>query len=92
MRFEVVVLPAAEVARANDLDRVRQGVAAAVGAIGDLKRGARVAQSYGEHPLTAFRRPHRARTAVAGAFGGMQPEPRRVPEPGPCNPVPGGLR
>jgi len=70
MRFEVVVLPAAEVARANDLDRVRQGVAAAVGAIGDLKRGARVAQSYGEHPLTAVRRPAFAMSPDLADFSG----------------------
>ena len=70
MRFEVVVLSAAEVDRANDLGRVRQGVAAAIGAIGDLKRGARVAQPYGEHPLTAVRRPAFAMSPDLADFSG----------------------
>ena len=82
MRFEVVVVPVVEVDRAKDLDRIRQAVAAAIGAIGDLDRAARVAPSYSEYPQTAVTRPHGARTAVAGAFGGTQPEPARAPSPG----------
>ena len=92
MRFEVVVVPVVEVDRAKDLDRIRQIVAAAIDAIGDLDRAARVALSCSEYPQTAVTRPHGARTAVVGAFGGTQPEPAR-PMPGPRNPVPaGGLR
>ncbi len=87
--FEVVV-PVVEVDRAKDLDRTRQVVAAAIGAIGDLDRAARVAPSYSEYPQTAVTRPHGAHTAVAGAFGGTQPEPARAPKPGPRNPVPAG--
>lgn len=82
MRSEGVVVPVAEVDRANDLDRIRQAVGAAIGAIGDLDRAARVAPSYSEHPQTAVTRPHGAHTAVAGAFGGTQPEPARAPSPG----------
>ncbi len=44
MGFEVVV-PVVEVDRAKDLDRTRQVVAAAIGAIGDLDRAPRVARS-----------------------------------------------
>jgi hypothetical protein len=43
---------------------------------------ARVAQAYGEHPETAVTRMRWARTAVAGAFGGSQPEPAHAPKPG----------
>jgi hypothetical protein len=41
MRFELVVVPVVEVDRAKDLDRIRQVVGAAIGAIGDLDRGLR---------------------------------------------------
>ena len=81
MRFEVVVVPVVEVDRAKDLDSI-QAVGAAIGAIGDLDRAARVAPSYSEYPQTAVTRPHGAHTAVAGAFGGTQPEPARAPSPG----------
>ena len=93
MRFEVVVVPVVEVGRAKGLDRIRPVVAAAIGAIGDLDRAARVApSSYSEYPQTAVTRPHGARTTVAGAVGDTQPEPAR-PKPGPRNPIPaGGLR
>ena len=82
MRFEVVVVPVVEVDRAKYSYRVRQVVGAAFGAIGDLDRAARVAQFCSEHPQTAVTRPRWARTAVAGAFGGTQPEPARAPSPG----------
>ena len=81
MRFEVVVLSVIEVDRAKDLDRIRQAVAAAIGAIGHLDRAARVAPSYSD-PQTAVTRPHGARTAVAGAFSDTQPEPARAPSRG----------
>lgn len=81
MRFEVVVVPVVEVDRAKNLDRIRQAVAAAIGAIGDLDRAARAAPSYSEYPQTAVTRPHGARTAVAGASGDTQPEPARAPGP-----------
>ena len=45
MGFEVVVVPVAEVDRAEDLDRVRRVVAAGIGVIGDLDRAPRVARS-----------------------------------------------
>jgi hypothetical protein len=60
--------------------QVRQAVAAAIGAYGDLGCAARVAQAYGEHPETAVTRMRWARTAVARAFGGSQPAP--VSKPG----------
>jgi hypothetical protein len=82
MRFEVVVMPVVEVDRAKDLDRIRQVLTAAIGAIGDLDRAVRVAPSYSEYPQTAVTRPGGARTAVAGAFGDTQPEPARAPSPG----------
>ncbi len=85
MRFEGVVVPVVEVDRANDLYRVRQAVDAAIGAIGELDRAARVAPSYREYPQTAVTG---ARAAVAGAFGDTQPA--RAPKPGPRNPVPAG--
>jgi len=50
--------------------QVRQAVAAASRALGDLGCAARVAQEFGEHPETAVARMRWARTAVAGAFGG----------------------
>ena len=67
MRFEVVVVPVVEVDRAKDLDRIRQAVAAAIGAIGDLDRAARVAPSYSE-----IRRPR-----LRGRTGRV----RRLPAP-----------
>ena len=49
--------------------QVKQAIAAATRAFGDLGCAARVAQEYGEHPETAARRMRWARTAVAGVFG-----------------------
>jgi hypothetical protein len=49
--------------------QVRQAVAAAIGALGDIGCAARVAQAYGEHPETAVTRMCWARAAVASAFG-----------------------
>ena len=51
--------------------QVRQAIAAAIGPYGDVGCAARVAQAYGEHPETAVTRMRWARTAVAGAFGGL---------------------
>ena len=48
--------------------QVKQAIAAATRAFGDLGCAARVAQEYGEHPETAARRMRWARTAVAGVF------------------------
>ena len=62
--------------------QVRQAIASASGAYALLGGAARVAQAYGEHPETAVRRMRWARTAVADAFGGSQPQPAH-PEPGP---------
>ena len=53
--------------------QVRQAIAAAVAAYGDLGCAARVAQSFGEHPETAVTRMHWARTMVAAVFGAAQP-------------------
>lgn len=50
--------------------QVKQAIAAARDAFGDLGCMARVAQAYGEHPETAVTRMRWACTAVAGAFGG----------------------
>jgi hypothetical protein len=50
--------------------QVRQAIAAASRALGDLGCAARVAQEFGEHPETAVARMRWARTTVAGAFGG----------------------
>ncbi len=62
--------------------QVRQAIAAAIGAYGQLGCAARVAQAYGEHPDIAVRRMRWARTAVAAAFGGSQPQPAyRAPGP-----------
>lgn len=55
--------------------QVRQAIAAAIGAHGDLGCVARVAQAYGEDPDTAVTRMRWARTAVASAFDGSQAEP-----------------
>jgi hypothetical protein len=49
--------------------QVRQVVAAAIHAYGDLGCAARVAQAYGEHPETAVTRMRWARTVVADVFG-----------------------
>ena len=49
--------------------QVKQAIAAATRAFGDLGCAARVAQEYGEHPETAARRMRWARTAVVGVFG-----------------------
>ena len=48
--------------------QVKQAIAAATRAFGDLGCAARVAQEYGEHPETAASRMRWARTAVAGIF------------------------
>ena len=49
--------------------QVKQAIAAAARAFGDLGCAARVAQEYGEHPETAASRMRWARTAVAGISG-----------------------
>lgn len=92
MRSEGVVVPVAEVDRANDLDGVRQEVHAVIGAIGDPDRAASVAQFYSELPQAAVTRSHWAHTAVAGAFGGTQPEPARTPSRGRITRYQQGLR
>jgi len=61
--------------------QVKQAIAAATRAFGDLGCAARVAQEYGEHPETAMARMRWARTAVAGAFGGSPSDPGYVPRP-----------
>jgi hypothetical protein len=60
--------------------QVRQAIAVAFGRYGDGGCAARVAQAYGEEPLTAAARMRWARTAVASAFGVPQPEPAHAPE------------
>jgi len=55
--------------------QVKQAIAAATRAFGDLGCAARVAQEYGEHPETAATRMRWARTAVAGVFGGSPSDP-----------------
>ena len=55
--------------------QVKQAVAAATRAFGDLGCAARVAQEYGEHPETAAGRMRWARTAVAGVFGAPPSDP-----------------
>jgi hypothetical protein len=55
--------------------QVREAIAVTIRAYGDLGCAARVAQEYGEHPETAVTRMRWARTAVAGAFGGLGPAP-----------------
>jgi hypothetical protein len=49
--------------------QVKQAIAAATRAFGDLGCAARVAQEYGDHPETAATRMRWARTEVAGVFG-----------------------
>ena len=53
--------------------QVRQAVAAAMTAFGDLGCAARVAQAYGEDPETAVTRMRWACMTVAGAFDGSPP-------------------
>jgi hypothetical protein len=62
--------------------QVKQAIAAATRAFGDLGCAARVAQEYGEHPETAVTRMRWARTAVAGAFGGSPSESGYTPSQG----------
>ena len=64
--------------------QVRQAIAAAIRAYGDLGCAARVAQAYGEHPETAVTRMRWARTSVAAAFGGSEPERPRAPKLSQC--------
>jgi len=59
--------------------QVKQAIAAATRAFGDLGCAARVAQEYGEHPETAVTRMRWARTAVAGAFDGPSSDPGYIP-------------
>ena len=63
--------------------QVRQAIAAATRALGDLGCAARVAQEFGEHPETAVARMRWARTAVAGAFDGSY-VPRHARPAGAC--------
>src|SRR5260370_14144290 len=63
--------------------QVKQAIAAATRAFGDLGCAARVAQEYGEHPETAVARMRWARRAVAGAFGGSPSAPGYPPPPRP---------
>jgi hypothetical protein len=58
--------------------QVKQAVAAARNAFGDLGCAARVAQAYGEAPETAVTRMRWARTTVADAFGGSKPGPAQA--------------
>jgi len=62
--------------------QVKQAIAAATRAFGDLGCAARVAQEYGEHPETAVTRMRWALTAVASAFGGSPAKPAHTPAPG----------
>lgn len=57
--------------------QVKQAVAAAMDAFGDLGCAARVAQAYGEDPEMAVTRMRWACTTVAGALSA----PQRVPGP-----------
>jgi hypothetical protein len=59
--------------------QVRQAIAAATRAFGDLGCAARVAQEYGEHPETAGARMRWARTAVADVFGASPADTGYVP-------------
>ena len=74
--------------------QVKQAIAAATRAFGDLGCAARVAQEYGEHPETAARRMRWARTAVVGVFGSpsdrgirRQERPDLWGMPGPARPA-----
>lgn len=55
--------------------QVRQAVAKAIKAYGDLGCAARVAQAYGEHPETAVLRMRWVRTVIDSSFGSPPPEP-----------------
>jgi hypothetical protein len=57
--------------------QVRQAVASAMNAFGELGCAARVAQAYGDDPETAVTRMRWARMAVVGALDGTPP---RAPE------------
>jgi hypothetical protein len=59
--------------------QVRQAIAAATRALGDLGCAARVAQEFGEHPETAVARMRWARTTVAGVFGGSPSDTGYIP-------------
>ncbi len=59
--------------------QVKQAIAEATLAFGDLGCAARVAQEFGEHPETAVARMRWARMAVAGAFGGSPSDPGYTP-------------
>ncbi len=65
--------------------QVRQAIATAISAYGQLGCAARVAQAYGDHPEIAVRRMRWARAAVAGAFGApaARPQPAHARESGP---------
>ncbi len=90
MRSEGVVVPVAEVDRANDLDRIRQAVGASIGAIGDLDRAARVAPSYSEHPQTPVTRPHGAHYGGCRCLWRYAARASARPKPRPRNPIPAG--
>jgi hypothetical protein len=59
--------------------QVKQAIAAATRALGDLGCAARVAEEFGEHPETAVARMRWARTVVDGAFGGSPSDSGYVP-------------
>ncbi len=63
--------------------KVRQAIAAAISAYGQLGCAARVAQAYGDHPEIAVSRMRWARAAVADAFGAAQPQPAHARESSP---------
>ena len=71
--------------------QVKQAIAAATLALGDLGCAARVAQEFGEHPETAVARMRWARTTVAGAFAGAPSDQGYAPRharPSRLSPVP----
>ncbi len=74
-RADALFVSALQCSEEPSATQVRQAIVTTIRAYGDLGCAARGAQEYGEHPETAVARMRWARTAVAGAFGGLGSAP-----------------
>jgi hypothetical protein len=80
VRADALFASALQRSEAPSAGQIRQAIAAAICAYGDLGCASRVAQAYGEHPETAVTRMRWARTSATAAFGDSEPEQPPAPQ------------